>query len=236
MGIPGVVSGDEGGFPGVPGYADFVGEELLTPAQGYSIDLSTRVNLHHNGLCLHSCQGAWARCRMRHAHCMLILSTGSLLWSMQRSLLSVRDNAWITSVLSWWYWKGVLFLFHRYVIDRWGTAGRATAKGAVRTSAGGSVWFAPGVLVVPWPDISSRWSVSMLWASGIVGWLLGPSVPTQGSVVILAASVVIFFAQSQALVSGVGIATFSTPWECGKVTWMDGRCWCGQCSLLSHSP
>ena len=36
------------------GYLDSLilwGEELLIPAQGYNIHMSTRVNLHHHGLC-----------------------------------------------------------------------------------------------------------------------------------------------------------------------------------------
>ena len=40
-------SGDKG-F-GVPGLTDFMGEELLIPAQGYCVHLSTRINLHHHG-------------------------------------------------------------------------------------------------------------------------------------------------------------------------------------------
>ena len=40
---------DKGTGLGVPGLTDFVGEELLIPAQGYCVHLSTRVDLHHHG-------------------------------------------------------------------------------------------------------------------------------------------------------------------------------------------
>ena len=42
----------KGAILGVPGLIDFVGEELLVPAQGDGIHLSTRINLHSHQLCV----------------------------------------------------------------------------------------------------------------------------------------------------------------------------------------
>ena len=51
MGNPGVVSGDNATLLGVPGFIDFMWKELPIHAQGYSVHLSIRVNLHHQALC-----------------------------------------------------------------------------------------------------------------------------------------------------------------------------------------
>ena len=45
-----MVGGHQGALFGVPGFINLVGEYFLIPAQGYSIHLSTRVNLYSNVL------------------------------------------------------------------------------------------------------------------------------------------------------------------------------------------
>ena len=50
MGDPGVFGGDEGALFGIPRCINFVGENLLVPAKGYCVHLSTRVNLHSHAL------------------------------------------------------------------------------------------------------------------------------------------------------------------------------------------
>ena len=77
--------GDESARLGLHGPGEFMGEELLIPAQQDCIHLSPRVNVNCHGSCCCSSSAVSGMYRRRPDQLMLVWSAGSLLSSMERS-------------------------------------------------------------------------------------------------------------------------------------------------------